>query len=274
MTPIVPVRKMLVMRGLGALVAILLMPVSLLAWTAPAEQRIASKAAQLAPHDLRFLIQKYDSDYQRGLAEAARSEESEDHFFFVDRRRGALRERLQREIDGAITMVRGRHPMSSFVERLGVIAHLVADANNPFHVADSDSRLACCKADFERYVERKLSRFPTVFYGLEADFKLERHLEATFSRSARFYPLLAEEYFRSGTQRSSAEFDDRSTAFGIASVSYSRAVTDLVNVYYHVWKTVGGDVRSAARMKSGNLVVNETVLRRSEPPILGRSDER
>jgi len=80
--------------------------------------------------------------------------------------------------------------------------------------------------------------------------------DRTFERTAKLYPLIDEEYFRFGERRSSADFDDRSTAFGVASVAYSHAVTDLVNLYYYIWREAGGDVRSAAAMKSGNLVVN------------------
>ena len=67
---------------------------------------------------------------------------------------------------------------------------------------------------------------------------------------------MREEYFRYGERRTSAEFDDRSTAFGVASVCYSRAVTDVVNLYYYIWRQAGGDVRSAALMRGGNLVLN------------------
>ncbi len=31
----------------------------------------------------------------------------------------------------------------------------------------------------------------------------------------------------------------------MASVCYSHAVTDLVNLYYYIWREAGGDVRSA-----------------------------
>src|SRR5688572_33206692 len=80
--------------------------------------------------------------------------------------------------------------------------------------------------------------------------------DRTFARSAKFYPLVASEYFRDGERRTSAAFDDRSTAFGVASISYSRAVTDVVNLYYFIWKEAGGDVRSAAVMRDGNLLLN------------------
>jgi hypothetical protein len=32
-------------------------------------------------------------------------------------------------------------------------------------------------------------------------------------------------------------------------VCYSHAVTDLVNLYYHIWREAGGDTRSAAAMR-------------------------
>jgi hypothetical protein len=85
---------------------------------------------------------------------------------------------------------------------------------------------------------------------------LTRYLDNVFHRSSTFYPLLSEEYFRYGSRRSAAEFDDRSTAFGVASVCYSRSVSDLVNIYYYIWREAGGDVRRAAVMQRGNLLVN------------------
>ena len=106
------------------------------------------------------------------------------------------------------------------------------------------------------YLERRLSKFPTVFYGLDSKFHLRSYLDRTLARSARFYPLVGEEYYRGGRRRGSTEFDDRSTAFGIASISYSRSVSDVVNLYYYIWKEAGGDVRSAAVMRDGNLTMH------------------
>jgi hypothetical protein len=146
--------------------------------------------------------------------------------------------------------------MTSVVERMGVLAHLVSDANNPFHIANDDSRLSLSQDDFEQYFERRMALFPTVFYGLDEDFRLTSYLDSTFARTSKFYPLMSEEYFRGGERRTSMDFDDRSTAFGVASVCYSHAVTDLVNLYYYIWRLAGGDVRSAAVLRHGNLVLN------------------
>ena len=68
---------------------------------------------------------------------------------------------------------------------------------------------------------------------------------------------MSSEYFPTGSEpRTSSDFDDRSTAFGVASVCYSHAVTDLVNLYFYIWKEAGGDVRAATAMRSGNLMIN------------------
>lgn len=243
------------MRRFG-FVLLLLFPLTATAWTRVSDQKIAKKAAALAPPDLSMLIEKFDHDYQRGLDRALGEEGTASHQYFVLSRKGELRMRIERETRGAIDAIRKGDPMPVVIERLGGLVHLIADANNPFHVADDDARVNPAHDDYEQYFERRLAKFPTVFYGLDPQFRLSSYLDRTFARSAKFYPLVAGEYFRDGERRSSAAFDDRSTAFGIASVSYSRAVTDVVNVYYYIWKEAGGDVRSAAVMRDGNLLLN------------------
>lgn len=243
------------MRRFG-FVLLLLFPLTATAWTRASDERIAAKGAALAPPDLRILIEKFESDYKQGLARAQADEGSDSHHYFVLSREGRLRERIERETRGTVDAIRKGDPMNAVVERLGGLVHLVADANNPFHVANDNIRLAASKNDFELYFERRLPKFPTVFYGLDPQFRLASYLDRTFARSARFYPLVASEYFRDGERRTSAAFDDRSTAFGVASISYSRAVTDVVNLYYFIWKEAGGDVRAAAVMRDGNLLLN------------------
>jgi hypothetical protein len=243
------------MRRLG-IVLLLLFPLTATAWTRVSDERIALKAAALAPPDLHMLLDRFETDYKAGLARAEADEGTDAHHYFLLTRQGRLRDRIERETRGTIDSIRKGEPMNAVVERLGGLVHLVADANNPFHVANDDPRLATSYNDYEQYFERRLSTFPTVFYGLESQFQLSPYLDKTFARSARFYPLLREEYFRGGERRTSASFDDRSTAFGVASVSYSRAVTDVVNLYYYIWKEAGGDVRSATGLRRGNLLLN------------------
>jgi hypothetical protein len=211
----------------AALLLVFLIPMTASAWTRASDQRIAKKAAALAPADLRTMIERYHSDYQKGLSRAITT--------------SALRGQIEAEMNAAIGIVRTRRPMSELVEHLGVLAHLVADANTPAH------------GDFEQYFEHRMTKFPTVFYGLDSNFDVQRYFDRTFNRTSRFHPLVESEYERAA---SSQAFDDRSTAFGVASVCYSHAVTDLVNLYYYIWKEAGGDVRSASGLRRGNLLLH------------------
>ena len=228
-----------------------------LAWSGPAEERIGRKAAALAPPDLRVLILKYESDFLRGVREAAEHQNDAAHRDRSATGRSPLQREIDQQIEAAVRSVQERQPLRDLVYRLGWITHLIAEVNSPLRVGPSN--LSAVERDYERYFERSLSKFPTVFYGLQEGLDVRRTLDAAVSRSRRFNALLDEEYHREGRRRSSSEFDDRSTAFGIASVSYSRAVSDAVNVYFHVWNRAGGDVRSAGILKKGNLLLNPNV---------------
>ena len=238
------------------LILLAIVPIPAFAWTDSGDERIAMKAAQLAPSDLRMLIETFESEYKEGILRARRDEGQESHHYLVLSKKGRLRERIERETSAAINDIRSGKPMRDVVNRLGILSHYVADANNPFHLSNDDQKLDPMHNDFEHYFERRLEKFPTVFYGLQPNFKLSSYLDQTFNRTLEFYPLLSEEYFRDGVARRSTEFDDRSTAFGIASVCYSRAVTDLVNIYFHIWRQAGGDVRAAPILRGSNYFLN------------------
>lgn len=220
------------MKRLAAALLFLSIALPSLAWTRTADLRIAAKSADLAPPDLRILINKYNTEYLRGVDDALASEGTEIH-----RRR--LRERIEAQTRGIVQMIRTNRPMSDVVTQLGNLSHLVGDANNPFHIGDDDT---AAHADFEQYFERRLARFSPVFYGVDPNFTLNRSLDKIFARTTNLGPLMTEEY-KSGN---GSTFDDRSTAFGVAAVCYSHAITDIVNLYYFIWKSAGGSVRPLA----------------------------
>ena len=93
------------------------------AWTNTSDKRIASRAARLAPPDLRLLLDKYEAEFNRGMKMASRSEDL-GHLYIVERDRGGLKKAIDAEIARAITLMRKDRQIRAFVERLGVIAHL------------------------------------------------------------------------------------------------------------------------------------------------------
>ncbi len=218
-----------------ALTILFLLPTTTLAWTRGADERIAMKSAELAPPDLRLVLKKYAKQYAKGVDRAVEEEGTDIH-------REHLRERIEQEANGIVSMLRSNQTMSAVAERLGFLAHLVGDANNPFHM-DRDAAADPAHEDFERYFERRMKIFPTVSYGIQRNVQLAPYLDRVFTRTAKLLPLMNEEYSRGGERRTSAEFDDRSTAFGVASICYSHAVTDTANVYYYIWRQAGGATR-------------------------------
>ena len=91
-------------------------------------------------------------------------------------------------------------------------------------------------------VAGQVNRFSVVFYGFHERIvkgDLKGFIQTRTEESQRLLQRL----------RRYSELPDKNTAietspqYGIASIAFSHAVTDVANVWYHIWKEAHGDLR-------------------------------
>ncbi len=236
------------LAGLAALAALALAAWPAAAWTPKTQVTIAREAARLAPPDLARQIARRERAYEAGVVAPFEETDPARHMKNEDGG-GSLDRALANEVDGAIRAIRDHRPFDEVVRRLGAVSHFVADANNPLATSAADAEEGRYFADYLRYAESAEPRFALVFYGMPARLAGERDVQAllaeTLRRGRRLYPLIGHEYRRIGFGSGIAAFDDHSTAFGVASLAFSHAVTDVAAVLRYVWlRAGGGDGRS------------------------------
>lgn len=232
-----------------------------IAWTPKAQVSIAGQAAQLAPPDLRRQLLKHDKELVRGAVEAFREQDAAMHVKNPDGS-GTLDRVIAAETARAIEMIRAPRTFAEIAYQLGRLSHFVADANNPLNASQADPGEGRYFADYLYYMESAEPRFAKVFYGIDARFDRRADLGglagAALQRGRLYYPLVGREYARTGAIDGRRLFDDRSTAFGVAAISYSHAISDVANAFRFVWLRAGG-----ADPRGGQQA--------SRPEVLGRS---
>ncbi len=218
-------------------------PAPACAWTPRTHQTIAWEAARLAPPDLARQLIKRRASYLAGVVQPFDDADPARHRQDADGS-GGLAAALEDAVAQAVAAIRTHRPFDEIVFRMGVAAHFMADANNPLASSNADPEAGRYFVDFLRYAETAEPRFPLVFYGLRPD--LERSpgvaglLADTLRRGRALYPLIGLEYRKIDFASGIGRFDDRSTAFGVASIAFSHAVTDVALVLRTIWLRAGG----------------------------------
>jgi hypothetical protein len=230
-------------RLAGAILAAVCVASPATAWTPTTQVVIAREAARLSPPDLARQIEKHQRAFEEGVEAPFTDTDSGRHMKNPDGS-GQLDRAAEDAMRAAVEAIRGHKPFEEIIRRLGVVSHYVADANNPLAASGDDPEERRYFVDYLRYAESAEPRFPLVFYGLQPGLDGARDLspllDAALKRGRELYPAVGGEYRRIDFTSGIDNFDDRSTAFAVASVSFSHAVTDVTLALRYIWLAAGG----------------------------------
>jgi hypothetical protein len=186
--------------------AIVLLPVQAGAWPAEAWERILKDARKPLPRAFAMMLE----DFEFVLRQPCR----------------------QISVEDATSLAVAEFSKRSGDPRFAIAA--VRDAGCA--VAQlNDPRLDAFVSDYSE-------RFAVVFYGYHNTIQngnLSEFLRIRMEERDRLMRRLRR--FSELPERS--ETAEISSEFGIASIAFSHAVSDVANVWFHIWKTVNGDPR-------------------------------
>lgn len=217
------------------------------------QEAIAREAARFAPPELRTELERHARSFAAGAREPFNEADGNRHVKNEDGS-GRLDRVLAEEVDAAIAAVRAGRPWPEIARRLGRVSHFAADLNLPLNSSAADREEARFFRDFALYADSARPRFALVAYGVDRPVGgaagVRRLADEALGRGRRLYPAVGREYRRVGFAVGTAAFDDRSTAFAVAALSYSHAVSDAARLIRHVWAvaaTSGPDRLAALR---------------------------
>ena len=228
--------------ALGVAGLLLALAPSARGWTAQSQYVIGEQAARLVPPDLYRQLVRNRASFRLGIEDPYRNGHPDDRYKLTDGR-GRLDEAIRISVQHAMASITSHQRFNDIAFRLGVVAHYVAMANNPLYTEASDPQQGRWAQDFLHYLESVEPRIEMVFYGFRRPSganHLDQVINESLARSRRLYPLVGREYRRVSFAPGSRAFDDRSTAYAIASLGYSHAVSDIAEVLRYIWLESGG----------------------------------
>jgi hypothetical protein len=245
------------MSGRGKVVSVIALLVLLssapsAAFTPKTRAEITRRAILLMPDALERQLRRHaELLYRAALQRPAETAPPGAAPLDVDRAAGALETAVER----AVAALDHQRPMSALVTQLGRAARQVQDLSLATHLPPFDDRHEAFHSDYALYVEDRLPRIRFVFRGFGDPALADGDVQAFARRLARDsrhdYPAVVRSYFPEGREATAQDFDDRSVAFAVASLSVSRAITATARVWLLAWHRAHGDLTGAARLAHG-----------------------
>jgi len=229
-----------------ALLLAAIAPTPALAWPAALTERITRDARRLLPRSLGMLM----SEREKEIFEAAQRLPPElTQAVAVDLVRGDLQPATialwEAQTDEAVRLLRAQK-VSAGVVKLGALLRIPADLSDPVLSVGPEGYPAGVTQQYYAYIDANLAKIPVVIESKPA-LKLARkdlpaYWKGVFGRSQSQSAVIRIELFQRGRVVDHRTVDYRNPVFGVASLSYSRAVNAVAATWLAVWRDVRGDV--------------------------------
>jgi hypothetical protein len=153
--------------------------------------------------------------------------------------------KLDAHLDRPIALIRDRRVSEGLVE-IGALLRIPADLADPVLSAGAAGLPSGVAREYYAFVDRSLERIPVVLED-RAALRLERgqldeYWQRLLDRSRSQSAVIRGELFRRGRLVDQRRLDHRNPVFGVASLSYSRAVNGIAATWLAVWREVKGDL--------------------------------
>lgn len=200
-------------------------------WTETNVQGIALDARRLTPDNFQWVLNRYESDFSRGMNLPAPTCIDRSHLIPV----------IIRESDAAVTALTVDMSYQRAAGILGRLTRIVAE----LHTIITDiSRLKepDWRTDYAIFLQQNRSFFRIRWKGEAARPRTAHDFEAMLFESTRrmdrVSSILTETLNREN--KTIALYDVRSAPFGVGSIAYSSAVNVLAMTWLYIWDRAGG----------------------------------
>lgn len=220
------------------------------AWPAALTERITRDARRLVPRSLGMLM----SEREKEIFEAAERLPPElTRAVAGDLVRGELQPSTlalwEAQTDEAIRLLRAQK-VSEGVVKLGSLLRIPADLSDPVLSVGPEGYPSGVTEQYYAYIDANLAKIPVVLESKPA-LRLARkdlptYWKSVLGRSQSQSAVIRIELFQRGRVVDHRTVDYRNPVFGVASLSYSRAVTAIAATWLAVWRDVRGDVTRMA----------------------------
>jgi hypothetical protein len=238
------------------------------AWPSSLMQSLSRDARRLLPPSLAKLMAEREPQI---FEAAARFPPEVSQAVWADLAVGQLRPQtvaaLEARTGEVVGLFRGQR-VSEGVVRLGALLRIPADLADPILTAGPEGYPAGVTQQYYAFVAASLDKIPVVLDDPQA-LRLRRgalpaYWQKIIARSRDQSPVIRTEMFQNGRVVDYRTIDYRSPVFGVASLSYSRAVTAIAATWLALWRDARGDLTR---------IRQPIVVQAHDEPVMGRSPE-